>query len=573
MTKARHHTQSKMTNTIKFELFASRNENVKLLGSWNNWKPTPMRRQDNGTWCVDVDLADGEYEYQYQLVSNSKDLQGKVITIADPTALQYSPDSDTIDRTLLKIREGKRVLTSYQWQHDDVPLPPNDQLIIYELHLADFRGGSGDTDEAEGTFQRLIEKLDYLADLGINAIQLIPINETAGDDYWGYSQRSIYAVENTYGSPDDFCRLVDECHGRGIRVIHDAVFNHMNEQAPLAQMDYGYWFYEENPDKPDLQFGPKFNYEYHDDKLNIWPARQHVINAINLWINLFHIDGVRLDSTRAVKHYDLLQWFNNEMHHQAEEKPFYTIAEHLPQDPSITGVNGPVDGAWHDNFYRQMIVTVLGVADENHEPFVTDEIVRLLDARQDGFDSPYNTVNYLNNHDLERVMYLLGAQAHVFDDAAFRRNKLGASLLLTAPGIPMLWMGEEFGQATQKSEDRQPLDWSLLNNERNKGLWLHYQQLIQLRKTNPALYSENIEIIANFVDQGIIAFKRWDDNGNIVVVMANLKPVYAGQVSILLSGIQHGHWREAIYSYDVIAQDNILTDSLAESEVKIYINR
>src|SRR5690242_7878671 len=106
MTRTKRKNQTNVMNTITFELLAPRNENVKLLGSWNDWQPTPMQRQDNGTWCVDVELADGDYKYQHQLVSNSKQLQGNVITIADPTALQYSPDADTINYTLLKIRKG-----------------------------------------------------------------------------------------------------------------------------------------------------------------------------------------------------------------------------------------------------------------------------------------------------------------------------------------------------------------------------------------------------------------------------------------------------------------------------------
>jgi 1,4-alpha-glucan branching enzyme len=571
MTTAKRKANDTMKHKIGFELFAPRLEFVNLLGEWNKWKPIPMERHDDGVWRVEVDLADGDYIYQFQLKPKSDDSQAKTIAVPDPTAIEFGKRADTDDCSTLRVRNGKRANTNYKWQHDDKPLPPNEQLVIYEMHIGDFRGGPGDTDDTEGTFERIIEKLDYLVELGINAIELMPINETASNNYWGYSQRSIYAVENTYGSPDDFCRLIDECHGRGIRVIHDAVFNHVDADAALAKIDYTYWFYKENPDGKELDFGPKFNYEFYDDTLNVWPARQHVISAINLWISIFHLDGVRLDSTRAIKHYDLLKWFNNEMHRDAADKPFITIAEHLPQDPAITGVEGPLDAAWHDNFYRQMIVTTLGVRDENHEPFVIDEVLRILDARKDGFDSPYNTVNYLNNHDLERVMYLLGAQGHIFDDAAFRRNKLGASLLMTTAGIPMLWMGEEFGQATQKSDNRQPLHWSLLNNDRNKDLWEHYHFLIHLRQMNPALYSDQFEVITDMSDRGVVAFKRWIESGNIVVVVANLKPEYAGKVEIASAGIDNGRWREAIYDYEVLVQRNCLSDTLAESEVIIYI--
>jgi 1,4-alpha-glucan branching enzyme len=135
----------------------------------------------------------------------------------------------------------------------------------------------------------------------------------------------------------------------------------------------------------------------------------------------------------------------------------------------------------------------------------------------------------------------------------------------------MLWMGEEFGQATLKSEKRQPLDWSLLENERNRALWEHYRHLIHLRKTNPALYSDNFETIADMPERGIIAFKRWNDEGNIIVVVANLFPHDAGEVDIPLAGLENSRWCEAIYNYEVVTQGNRLVDQLGESELKIYI--
>jgi 1,4-alpha-glucan branching enzyme len=573
MIKSKPKTKTPLTKTkeITFELLAPRNEAVSLLGSWNDWHPTNMKRGNDSNWRVDVALADGEYEYKFEVVSHNKDEIGETILVCDPRTIEFSAEDDSGTKAKLRVKDGKRVITSYQWEHDDVPLPSNEQLIIYEMHLGDFRGGPGDDSDEEGTFKRIIEKLDYLRELGVNAIQMMPVNETAADNYWGYSQRSIYAVENTYGTPDELCQLVDECHARGIRVIHDAVFNHVDERAGLAKIDYGYWFYEVNPDKPELQFGPKFNYEYYDEERNVFPAREYVLGAMNLWISEFHMDGIRFDSTRALKYFDLLRWFDQEAHNRAGFKPFYTIAEHLPQDPKITKPEGPIDSAWHDDFYRQMTSTILMVGDDQHQPFNIDEVLRVLNAHSAGFASNQAAVNFLNNHDQERLMYVLGSKAKLYDEAAFRRNKLGATLLLTSGGLPMLWMGEEFGQATQKSEKRQPLHWSLLKNGRNQDLWQHYQCLIELRKTNPALYSDNFEVIACMPEQGVIAFKRWNDKGNLVVVVANLMPHSVGEVQIPIAGIEDGQWHEAIYDYDVVVQQNTLIDTLAETEAKIYI--
>lgn len=552
-------------NKIAFELLAPYNERVSLMGSWNNWKRAPMKKGDDGIWRANIALEDGDYEYKFEVISKSYFAAGQKLAVADPKAMEYTLDSH--ENAILRVRDGRKVTTTYAWQHDATPLPTNEQLIIYELHVGDFLT----EDQQKGTFQALIGKLDYLADLGINAIELMPVNEFPGHHSWGYAQRSIYAVENSYGSPDDLCHLVDECHARGIRVIHDAVYNHMETEAPLTKIDYSYWFYEQNPDDNALHFGPKFNYEHYDENLNLWPARDHVMNAMKMWIGVFHMDGIRFDCTRAIRYYELLNWFNDEAHNMLDFKPFYTIAEHIPQDGSIADADGPVDAAWHDSFYRQLNATILGTRYEGRDPFLTDEVLRVMDGRNDGFGGPFNTIHYLTNHDQERTLYLLGSAGGVFDDAAFRRAKLGATLLMTAPGIPMIWMGEEFGQATDKSIDPRPLQWDLLNYERNQGLFHHYKHLIHLRKTNPALYSDTFEPVLNLPGREIIGYKRWTDDGNVVVVVANLTYYYAGRFEIQNVGLEDGTWHEMIFNYDVQVSGGVLADTLGESEAKVYV--
>jgi 1,4-alpha-glucan branching enzyme len=557
---------------VEFTLFAPYNEDVKLIGSWNNWEPIAMQRDAKGHWRVEVPLDDGVYEYKFDLISKSWFAEGKRVQVADPKAIRLSLAREN---AVITVNGGKRILTTYQWQHDDKPLPDNDQLIIYELHVGDFTGGPGDISgkRRKGNFQDVIDKLDYLVDLGINAIEFMPLNEFPGHHNWGYSQRSIYAVENSYGTADDLCRLVDECHARGIRVIHDAVYNHMEMDAPLTQIDYTYWFYGDNPDGPELDFGPKFNYEHHDENLNVWPARQHVIQAMRFWVDTFHLDGIRFDCTRALRYYDLLRWFHEVTHSEAEDRPFYTIAEHVPQDPTVAGPEGPVDAAWHENFAYQMMDTVIGVPRRSRDPFNTNEVLRLMDARNDGFAGTFNAIHYIDNHDQDRIMWQLGAFANTFDDAAFRRMKLGASLLLTAPSVPMIWMGQEFGEVAPKTLDRQPLDWILLDNERNRGLFNHYKALIHLRKTNPALYSSNYEPVMNDYARGLLAFKRWNHEGNVIVVVANLRDRYAGGFEIGGVGLEDGVWHEYIHNYDNEVSGGVLRDSLAESEVKIFIKQ
>lgn len=554
---------------IPFALLAPYNEDVQLLGEWDGWNKHPMERGADGVWRIEIPLVDGDYEYKFSLKSKSYFADGQQVEIADPTAIELG--KTTRDNALVRVRNGHISPVNHTWQHADIPLTPNRDLVIYEMHLGDFCGGPGDIDDQPGTFRRAIDKLDYLVDLGINAIELMPVTEIPDSNYWGYSQRSLYAVENRYGTPDELAEFVDACHGRGIRVIIDAVFNHMDTDSPLTMIDHNYFFYGENPDGAELQFGPKFNFEFHDDALGLWPARQHVMGAIHAWLDLFHIDGYRFDATRAIKYFDLLDWFNDEAHKRENFKPFVTIAEHIPQDPSVAGPGGPVDAAWHDNFFRQMCATTLGAEWEGRSPFDTDAVLNLMDGRNEGFGSPYNTIHYLSTHDQDHTMFLMGAHANIFDEAAFRRNKLGATLVFTAPGIPMIWMGEEFGQPTPRTPGRQPLIWALLGGERNKGLLDHHKTLIALRKQNPALTGENYQPLLSDRERGLLAFKRWDDGGNLVVVAANLSNTSGAEISIPLENIADGRWRECVYGYDIEASNGVLRDGLHEAEAKIYV--
>ena len=560
------------TSVIEIGLFAPYNRHVQIIGSWNGWYPTAMTRDDQGWWRARIELAYGEYEYKFRLQSNSYFALGGEVTVSDPRAMRWSRDGH--GNACLTVRDGRQVDFSYAWQHDGVPLPQNDALVIYELHVGDFSGGAGDDWDGrqKRTFGAVIDKLDYLANLGVNAVELMPCNQFPGEHSWGYNPLSLFAVANAYGEPDDLCRLVDECHARGIRVIIDGVYNHSDKDAPLAQIDYSYWYYEKNPDSPEAQFGPKFDYGHYDEHLGIFPAREYVRDAVLTWVERFHIDGIRFDATAILNNYEFLGWLHGEINAHLAGKPFYTIAEHVPQDPTVAGPGGPLDAAWHESMRQQLTATVLGAEFEGHRPGDLGALAGTLDPRAEGFSAAINVVNYLENHDQERTMKLLGDVAQTFGEAAFRREKLGATLLLTAPGVPMLWMGQEFGVPSPKTTDRQPLPWALLQSEANADLLRFYTGLVRLRTATPALHGNTFETLLADAERGLFAFKRWDDaSGGIVVVVANLRDEFAGEIEVP-NWPGAGQWHEYTHDYDVEVA-GALRDSLAESEVKIYLNR
>ena len=556
---------------IEFSLFAPYNEEVALKGSWNNWQPIPMQKDKDGWWQITVPLADSDYEYKFTVKSKSYFMEGQTVDISDPRAPELTPT--TFENAIARVRGGKRIVHEHKFKHDDRPLPSNDQLVIYEMHIGDFTGGPGDDAPTKGTYNDVIRKLDYLKDLGLTAIEVMPVNEFPSPRSWGYNPHSLFAVENTYGTPTDFARLVDECHKQGIRVIMDVVFNHMAEDAPLTKIDYTYWFHKDNPHPPDQRFGPDFNYEFYDEKLGIWPARQEVRDAVLYWMENFHIDGFRLDATYLIANYDMLYFLHETVFREAHEqdKPFYTIAENLPQDPTIATPHGPLDAAWHENFYYQLNATILGQERLGRHPYDLDGLICVMEPQCEGFGGAFNVVNYTDNHDKDHLMWELGAHANTFDDAAFRRMKLGFSLLMTSPGMPMIWMGDEFGEAAPKTLDWQRIDWALLNNDRNNDLKEHVEGLIKLRTSTPALQGDGFEVMGKHYDRGLLAFKRWDGKGGLVVVVANLKDSYAGDFTF--GWPENGRWHEYVYDYDVNVENNTFTDSLAESAVKIYVRK
>ncbi len=556
---------SRKQATIDIALFAPHNEHVELIAQWNDWKPQPMSKGDDGWWRVPVTLEDGEHLYRFRVKSTSYFANGEMLDISDPYALQVRPDQD--ENAVLRIKDGKRVWTTYEWKHDAVPLPTNDKLVIYEMHIGDFTG----TKEKTGTFLGAIEKLDYIKSLGINAVELMPVKEFPGRG-WGYSLKSLFGVENSYGTPDDLCRFIDECHRMGIRVIIDGVYNHAHADAYLAKIAYEYWFYRTNPDGPEMDWGPKYNFEHFDSVYNLFPARKYVIDSLLFWVEKFHIDGIRFDATAAIKNFDIMREFTDAAYSKVEErKPFICIAEHVPQDPEITGRERgrPMDAAWHEPLGRLLQAVISFTEQGGQKPQDLDALSKMLDPATNGYGLATRAVSFVGNHDYKRPMTILGEEGHLFGDAAFRRMKIGHALLLTAPGIPMIWMGTEFGMPSDKSLDPMPLDWSLLDNHDNSDLLEFHRRLVALRNCDPALRSDFFQTLLADQERQLFAFKRWTDNGSVTIVVANLKDDDVGEITLPVEGLDGFEFDDAVEGGRFKAEANAIKLTLGKSQVRV----
>lgn len=544
-----------MASSIKFELHAPYNEKVYLIGNVVE-EPVEMTKDDDGYYRTELDLEDGEHLYKFKVQSKSHFLDENAwVEVIDPRATIIDAEAQM---AVARVKDGERILDTYQWKHDTAEMPAQDQLVIYEMLVQDFAKPGEET----GNFQSVIDQLDYLQDLGVNAIEIMPVQSCPMEIGWGYNCRHYFALRDSYGRPEDFKRLIDECHGRGIQVILDMVLNHSEAEAPLTQIDFDYWYRREAKD-PDNSWGPEFDYDHYDENYKIHPAREYMRDMVAFWVSEYHLDGLRFDAVKQIQNTDFLDWITDEAGLAAKPGFCYSIAEHIPEDPSLTGINRPFDSCWRVSFHYNIL-------DLLTKPGYDIKIVKeLVDPIEQGFESNTNVINYTTSHDQDHLMADLG-NTQIFGDVAFKRAKLAGALVMTALGIPMIWMGEEFGVANEKSLDPKPLDWSLLDNDDNNGLLQYYQGLIRLRSENGALRSDNISFFHENEKDGVIGYIRWDNIGPQVAVIVNCSDNFLADYSVP-NLPEDGTWHEWTSNYDVQVEGGTATMTLPEYEAKVLV--
>ncbi|UJR13906.1 hypothetical protein I4U23_000912 [Adineta vaga] len=489
---------------------------------------------------------------------------------------------------ILTIKNGKRVIDEYEWKYDHCSLPPDEELVIYELHVGDFAARDDDP-LSRGQFKHVTQKIEYLKELGINAIELMPIKEYPAELFLfesiiqpniiissmkliflrGYNPRYYFAIETSYGTTADLKEMIDEMHKNGIRVILDGVYNHSDCSSPLTQIDHDYW-YHHNPKDITMSWGPEWNYNFFDPKYNIWPARKFVGDSIRYMVEEFHIDGIRFDAARQIQNFDFLHWVVREAKKAAGPKPFYCVAEFLPDEPCITNIDGPMDGCWHDSFYWIIRDILL------HDNTDIGRLKSVIDCRQQGFLGVTNVVNYIGNHDHDRMLVELGKERSIFGEEAFKRIRLGVVIQMTSIGIPMIWTGEEIGEYKEKTPDTAKIDWSLIAdrednaNRLNKNLLAFYRGLVLLRKENKAFFQTNLNFIHEDYNTKVLAYQRWATSGECVVVIVNISGSYLAHYRVP-NMPNNGWWHEWTFDYDVKVDHNEVFLDLAEHEAKILV--
>jgi maltooligosyltrehalose trehalohydrolase len=538
-------------NKTQFTVWAPEKETMQLHIVHPTEQKLQLQKDKEGYFSITVENIQPGSRYFF-MPDGKKDYP-------DPTS-NYQPEdvfgpSEVIDHNAYEWHDGK-------WRG----LPFND-LILYELHVGTF--------SAEGTFEAIIPYLDDLASTGINAIELMPVNQFSGNRNWGYDATYPYAVHNTYGGPEGLKKLVDACHQKGIAVFLDVVYNHLGPEGNFLSQ-YGPYF----TDKYCTPWGDALNFdgEWSDG------VREYISNNPVYWFTNYHVDGLRLDAVHeiydktAVSIWQLMQQKVVAAEQQIGRR-LYLVAECDLNSPRViknTEDGGlGFDGQWLDDFHHILYVMLDPNGRERYVDFYKME--QLAKAFKEGFvhsgewvqfrkrkhgtssaGVPGNRFIAFNlNHDQvgnriggERLSMLIN----------FEKQKLAAAALMLSPYIPMLFMGEEYGEDTpffffishhdqnnikavqegrrnefanfnlKEGEDfPDPYDENTFNrcklqwNKRKEGKykvmldWM--KALIQLRRTNAIMQNfDKNDIQAYNINQDGLVVLRQDDQGKVVLV-------------------------------------------------------
>lgn len=537
----------------------------------------PMQKDEKGYWRAQIKKIDSKAKYLYVLDDS--------LERPDPASF-FQPQgvhcpSQVIDQDCFAWRDQN-------WSN--IPLA---EMIMYEVHVGTFT--------PEGTFKAIIPRLNELAELGVNAIELMPVAQFPGERNWGYDGVYPFAVQNSYGGPDELKPLIDACHSIGMAVILDVVYNHLGPEGNYFN-DFGPYFTE----KYKTPWGKAINFDdaYNDEVRNFFSE-----NAL-YWFEHFHIDGLRLDAIHAIND-DSAKPFLKELNEKVDdwskknEKHVYLIAESDLNDIKI--IQSPEQGGfglhaqWSDDFHHAVHTLLTGEQGGYYQDF--GSIHHLKKALEESFVyswdySPYRKryhgscakdipadkfVVCLQNHD-QVGNRMLGERLSGL--ASFEGLKVAAGLLFFSPCIPLIFMGEEYAEKApfnyfishsdkdlieavksgrkaefssfgwkEKFLDPQGeqaflssrINWTDRKEGQHKVMLNYCKELIRLRKEMPALKNlirKNIEVRC-CEDQSVLYFRRWDKGDQILVIVS-----FSQEQQSVDGKLPDGKWTKIIDSLD-----------------------
>ncbi|WP_159522737.1 malto-oligosyltrehalose trehalohydrolase [Sunxiuqinia indica] len=550
-------------NDYKFTVWAPKARSVRLLAESPKLEIT-MNKEEFGYWSLIVSGIDAGTRYRYELDGNN--------SFPDPASLSQ-PDG---------VHEASEVIDihDFEWTDDEWVNIPLDRMIQYELHTGTF--------SAEGTFEGVIARLDYLKNLGVNTIELLPVAQFSGFRNWGYDGVYPFAVHDGYGGAKELMKLVNTCHQKGIAVILDVVYNHFGPEGNYVS-NFGDYF----SGKYSTPWGEPLNF----DDTNSDEVKNYFLQNALMWCRDFHIDGLRLDAVHAIYDFSaehIMKQLAGKLDElsQQTEKPYYLIAESNLNDVRYISSHSKggygLNGQWSDDFHHAIHALATNETRGYYEDFGTPEQLSKAIKQAfvfDGLYSKYRKKTYgnstKNNSGEQFVIFSqnhdqVGNRKHgerLISLSSFEMAKLVAGCMFVSPNVPMLFMGEEYGErnpfyyfvshldeelnrlvnegrkeefktffddkgeavnpASEEAFERSKLSWGIQKNPEYQSMYNYYKKLIELRKNHPVLQvpdKDKLTITENgkgFTlhrwqgDRQILAFMNFDQNDTELEVPFN----------------------------------------------------
>lgn len=501
--------------SVIFNLYAPLKKSVSVIGDFNNWQAntaSAMKNSTDGTrWWVQIDNLDPTKEYAYQYVIDGS------LKVADPyTNKVLDPANDPgvvqsgVYPNLKAYPAGQTGIVStfwysapaYSWKTTNFTRPDPKSMVVYELLVRDFVGTH--------SYQTLTDTLNYLVRLGVNAVELLPVNEFEGNDSWGYNSNFMFALDKYYGTPNDYKAFIDACHAKGIAVIQDIVLEDQFGSSPLVQM---YW---NSATKRPAANNPWIDVSgMHPDTVGYQMNHQSAAtqyftkNVMKYWIQEYHIDGYRFDEAKGFTqtpsadetswaNYDagrVQTWTNYNAYMKSLDPNFYVILEYFAgsQEQSQLATLGMY--MWN-NLSSQGEQATMGYATNPSWD------ISGLFYDSDGMTSP-NLINYFESHDQERLQFKNEAYgnsngSYTTKDipTGLKRDEMLAAFMFASPGPKMVWQFGERGYDVSIDDATtggrlgdKPQHWEYMSDPNRAHLYAMYAKFIKWKIKNPVFNS------------------------------------------------------------------------------------
>jgi len=575
-------------STVRLNLFAPYKEFVYVIGDFNNWQLDTsylmQRTPDSSRYWMDITgLTPGrEYVYQYYVNATLKIADPYTEKVLDPSndsgigaATYPNPTPYPTGRTTGIASVLQTARTPYVWQTQTYTRPAKSDLVIYELLVRDFM--------LAHNYKGLIDTLSYLQRLGVNAIELMPINEFEGNQSWGYNPSFYFAPDKYYGTRDALKAFIDTCHARGIVVLLDMVFNHQAGQSPMVQLYFNSATGQPAANSPWFNPSAPHDFSVFYDMNHDSPHTRYFIDRVNeFWINEYKIDGFRFDLAKGfTQRYTL---GNTSLFAAYDPTRVYNIERMADHIWSVDSTNYIILELFADN-NEETVYANRGMLLWGNSNYAYNQATMGYQSGSDfsgvsyksrGWNVPH-LIGYMESHDEERLMYkniMYGATSGGYSvkdtTSAIERLEMAGAFYFTIPGPKMIWMGGELGYDVSINNPcrtcNRPFRWNYYAVAERQFLYRIWGSLMELRKNEPVFQTANFNMQLTTLGKTIHlnhATMNVTVIGNFNVTTSSINPVFQNI----------GWWYDYFSGDSIYVSSTTATLSLQPGEYHVYTSR